>query len=95
MLTHDGLTMCATDWAKKLRVSPKTFSSRIASKCPPERLFVKGKCRHRWSKLSASQVIEIRRMVLDGEIQRRVAKEFSVTPATVCNIVSGKTWNHL
>jgi hypothetical protein len=33
--------------------------------------------------------------VMDGEVQRRLAAEYGVNVATICNIVSGKIWAYV
>jgi hypothetical protein len=51
--------------------------------------------RHSQAKLTEAQVREIRRRVMDGEVQRRLAAEYGVNVATICNIVSGKIWAYV
>lgn len=47
---------------------------------------------HPNSSLTLGDVREIRSRVASGEVQRTIAKEFGVSPATVCSIVAGKSW---
>lgn len=42
--------------------------------------------------LTVSDVGEIRRLLADGETQRRIASRFGVTTYTIRNIKSGRTW---
>jgi hypothetical protein len=48
--------------------------------------------RHWWRKLTADQVQQIRSRVAAGAIQRRVARSFGISPATVCMIVARRIW---
>lgn len=48
--------------------------------------------RHSQAKLTQVQVDEIRRRVAAGEVQRAIAREFAVSPATICLLVSRKNW---
>jgi hypothetical protein len=45
----------------------------------------------RW-KLSPEQVQNIRYRISNGENQRRIAKEYGVSPSTICNIHKKLTW---
>ena len=45
--------------------------------------------RHPMAKLTADQVDEIRQST---EVGRRLAEQFGVSPATICNIRKGKVW---
>lgn len=47
------------------------------------------------SRLTDSQVLEIRRRRAAGERQVDLAREFRVSQATISNIVKGKVWRHL
>lgn len=47
------------------------------------------------AKLTAGQIVEIRARVAAGAVQRRLAAEYGVSPATVCLVVSGKHWPHV
>jgi len=47
------------------------------------------------SKLTAAQVIEIRRRISAGERQRAVARDFSIDQANVSAIVTRRTWRHV
>jgi CENP-B N-terminal DNA-binding domain len=51
--------------------------------------------KHVESKLTEPQVIAIRQRVTKGEVQRSLAKEYGVCPATICDIVSKKKWRHV
>jgi hypothetical protein len=44
------------------------------------------------SKLTTTQISEIRKMYAAGTIQRVIAKEFGVTRACICHIVLYKRW---
>jgi hypothetical protein len=48
-----------------------------------------------WSKLSESQVLEIRSRVRNGEVQRRLAEEFGVGYMSISRIVNGTRWKHI
>lgn len=48
--------------------------------------------RHGGAKLTDSDVREIRLSQLN---QRALAKKFSVSPATICNILKGRNWSHV
>jgi hypothetical protein len=50
--------------------------------------------RNSMAKLTAADVAEIRRRVAGGEVQRSVAREYQVSPAAICLLVSGKTWRY-
>jgi len=45
--------------------------------------------------LTAEKVLEIRRRGANGEIQRKLAEEFCVCPATISNIIKRKIWRHI
>lgn len=47
------------------------------------------------SKLSAEQVIEIRKLCQDGCLVRKIASQFNVSPSTINRIRQGKYWKHL
>lgn len=48
------------------------------------------------AKLKEGQVMEIRRSWGAGELsQRALARQYGVTPTTICSIVLCKTWRHL
>lgn len=79
--------------------------------CNPEHLFLgtakdnsmdrdsKGRqsrgSRHTSSKLSEETVIEIIKMLNDGERPFNIAKAFNVTQSIVCHIKVGRTWRHV
>lgn len=50
---------------------------------------------HPMVKLTEAQVVEIRRRVAAGEVQRRLADEFGLSPSGICRIVKARTWSHL
>lgn len=41
MLTHNGITLTATDWARALGISVTAMFNRLDAKFPPEKLFAK------------------------------------------------------
>ena len=47
------------------------------------------------SKLTESQVLEIRTLIQKGIIQREIAKDFGVHYATISDINTGRTWEWL
>ena len=47
------------------------------------------------SKLTSSDVLEIRRLSLEGMSQRKIAKLFGVVKFTIHSIVKGLTWKHV
>lgn len=47
------------------------------------------------SKLTESQVAEIRARQAAGELHRVLAADYGVSRVTITNIVSGKTWRHV
>lgn len=47
------------------------------------------------SKLSASEVVEIRRLYLEGMTQGALCREFGVSIVTIGRIVRGETWQRL
>lgn len=51
--------------------------------------------RSRTTKLTASQVVEIRRLAEAGVSQRRLAREFGVRQGNIHAIVSRATWRHV
>lgn len=53
-----------------------------------------GEFSHR-SKLTNSDVLKIRKMLINGHSQRMVANFFSVTQSTISDIKNGKTWKHI
>jgi hypothetical protein len=50
---------------------------------------------HGNSKLTAEQVVEIRRLRAEGLTLRAIAGRFGVSDVQVCNIVRGKNWSHV
>jgi F0F1-type ATP synthase delta subunit len=47
---------------------------------------------HSQNKLSNKQVNEIRERLRNGEVQRRLAIEYGVSPATISSIYKNKRW---
>jgi Trp operon repressor len=47
------------------------------------------------SKLTESDIEEIRRLIKEGIVQRGIAEKYNVDPATICYINRGKTWKHV
>ena len=39
ILTHDGVSLCVAQWARRLGISPHTLSSRIKANMPEEKIF--------------------------------------------------------
>lgn len=51
---------------------------------------------HPLSKLTAEQVIKIRQLsTIEGISRRKIAKDFSMSYALICFIISGKRWKHI
>lgn len=48
-----------------------------------------------WAKLNEDDVLALRRKYSEGVSQARLALEYSVSKATVCNIVNMKVWTRL
>lgn len=46
------------------------------------------------AKLSDEDVRDIRRRIAAGDMQARIAKEHGVSPSTIANIRTGRTWRH-
>lgn len=76
--------------AKKYGVHPNTITSVIEGKLwdhlPGSILLTKN------TLLTAGRVLEIKRILSEGVRNIDIARMFNVSPATVCNIKSGKTW---
>ena len=51
--------------------------------------------KHGNAKLNDEQVLEIKRQLLAGLPQRRIAEAFDVKPRTISDIRTGKSWSHL
>lgn len=50
----------------------------------------------RWNaKLTAEDVREIRRRIAGGEVKRRLAAEFGVTPTAIQAVASRRSWKHV
>ena len=47
------------------------------------------------SKLTESDIAEIRKRLATGEMQRSIAEDFDITQANVSAINTGKTWKHV
>ena len=47
------------------------------------------------SKLTAIQVVEIRKLIMDGLTNPELARQFSISQTTIWRIRCGKAWNHL
>lgn len=71
----------------------KAFGERNGSRTKPERL-TRGE-NHGRSKLSADQVLEIRRRHEAGESQHQLALAFSVSQTAVSKIIQRKTWQSI
>ena len=54
----------------------------------------KGESNHA-SKLTSSDVLEIRRLSSEGMGQRKIGKKFNVTKTTISHILKGLTWKHV
>jgi len=50
---------------------------------------------HPFSKLTSSDVKQIRRLQKEGRSQRSIAKQFGVSRGTIEAIIKGKTWKHV
>ena len=48
-----------------------------------------------YAKLTSEQVLKIRERVKNGEVQRKLAKEYRVGPNQISRIVRGLRWKHL
>lgn len=66
----------------------------MAEKGRARNAFVKGEA-HIWSKVSESDVREIRRRVASGASHRLVGVDFRLTRGAVSAIIQGKTWKHV
>ena len=51
--------------------------------------------KHSQSILTDEYVKEIKKLVQEGAVQRRVAEKFGVTASCINDIIVGKTWTHL
>lgn len=47
------------------------------------------------AKLNEQQVRDIRRMLADGESQRKIAKKFNTNQHAIWSISTGRTWSHV
>lgn len=47
------------------------------------------------AKLTAPQVVQIRKLYADGGTVMGIARAFGVTPPTIRSILSGTTWRHV
>lgn len=47
------------------------------------------------AKLTESDVLKIRELVAQGNMQKNIAKDYGIVPSTVHQIISGKTWSHI
>ena len=45
--------------------------------------------------LTEKAILDIRARVAAGAVQRKLAMEYGVPPATICDVVRRKTWKHL
>lgn len=59
----------------------------------PERI-VRGSA-HKNSKLTDSDVIEIRKLLAEGVVQRKIAERFNVTQTVVSLVARRRTWSHV
>lgn len=50
---------------------------------------------HNKSKLTNAQVMDIKVLILSGEMSDKIADTYGVHPTTISNIKTGKTWNYL
>lgn len=47
------------------------------------------------ARLTAEQVREIKRLLLQGETLDRIARRYAVSPSTIESIAIGRTWRHI
>lgn len=48
-----------------------------------------------WSKLTATQVNQIKQEYKNGITNKELAKKFNVSRSRICDIIKGRGWNHL
>lgn len=48
-----------------------------------------------WAKLTTTDVKKIKRQIQTGVVQRKIAKNFAVTPSLITYIKNGKAWGHV
>lgn len=51
--------------------------------------------RHPQAKLSESDVLEIRRLVAGGCVQRSLCAKYGVSPMSISRAVNGQSWSHI
>jgi hypothetical protein len=48
-----------------------------------------------WAKLTERAVVTIRERAARGDVQTHIARDYGVSPAAICEIVSRKKWPHV
>jgi hypothetical protein len=48
-----------------------------------------------WSKLTSADVLEIKKLRMQGIKNKDIAFYFNISPSRVCDIIKGRGWNHL
>ena len=51
--------------------------------------------KHYNSKLTKADVLEIRVLLKNGDLQKHIAKRFKVSKWTISNIKNGRSWSHV
>lgn len=51
--------------------------------------------RNKHAVLTEADVLEIRKRIAQGEVQREIAESYGVTQPTICDIKMGRTWSHI
>jgi IS30 family transposase len=94
--------MCVTDWAKKIGVDKATIARRIKRGWATADVLAVGSAgahrsrrtniTGRRAKLTAGDVVEIRRQSADGATTARLAAAFGVTRGAIRQLLTGQTW---
>lgn len=84
---HHGDQHWARRTPEKLSRGPRHTEIMNRVSCKGERVNT--------AKMTAGQVILVRKIASEGKTPTELAKSFGVTTATICKIVLRKTWKHL
>lgn len=97
LVTAYGETKSIVEWSERAGIPWSILSDRLNSGWTPERaisdpIIQRGS---NLSKLNPDQVIAIMARLLVGELPESVARFYSVSPQSIGDIWTGRTWSHL
>lgn len=80
--------------AQMARLHPYTGKEYRIALRPDKRGELFGSARP-WAKLTERAIVTIRERAARGDVQAHIARDYGVSPAAICEIVSRKKWPHV